>query len=45
MNNTVSGWVMIAVGFFWGISGRIENFVTCFCTALILFSLKENDSE
>jgi len=41
MSNTKYGFIMIAVGFLWGTSGNANASVTCFCTALILFSIKE----
>lgn len=40
MSNKTSGWLMNVIGVYWFIAGNPECGVTCFCTALILFSLK-----
>tara|TARA_R110002020_G_scaffold296073_2_gene511722 strand:- start:660 stop:788 length:129 start_codon:yes stop_codon:yes gene_type:complete len=39
--NDKYGWAMNAIGLFWLIAGNPETGTTCFCTAIILFSIKE----
>ena len=41
MSNNISGWVFTAIGLFWFIAGNPEIGVTCCCTSVILFSLKD----
>ena len=39
MNNK-HAWMMNAIGIFWCVAGNYECGATCFCTALILFSIE-----
>jgi len=39
--NAINGWIINLLGFWCLVYGNTECGVTCFCTALILFSIKE----
>lgn len=39
--NKALGWFMILMGVAWFLMGHVDNSVTCTCTAMILFLLKD----
>jgi hypothetical protein len=43
MKTNTCGWIFNVIGIAWVVFGKPEIGMTCFCTAVILFSLKDSD--